>query len=177
MRTFFYVLLLTGISFLFHSCSTVSTKDCTKNMHEFGINQGRMGSPKKLTDQIRYKCSSKVPNIDIEAYDTGFMQGWREFCLPNNAFDMGKKSDSYISFCPTESEQYFRNSYLLGKKHFELKDVENDLEDQMSELKSTINTDSEDFSEYNRLQLELDRVKKDIQAVEVEGKKNIFNFH
>ncbi len=146
-------------------------------MSEFGLSQGRAGSPKKLTDQIRSKCSSKTPKLDLEAYELGFMQGWREYCLPNNAFDLGKKSDPYVSFCPSESENYFRNSYLLGKKHFELKDMEAELEDQISGLKENVNTSSEDFTEYTRLKNELERLKKEIQAVEVEGRKNIFNFH
>lgn len=145
-------------------------------MREFGLSLGRAGSPKKLTDQIRNKCTSKIPNLDLEGFESGFLQGWREFCLPNNAFDMGKKGDTYISFCPTESESYFRNSFLLGKKHNELKDVEYEIEDQMSDLKQTMNTGSDDQDEFKKLQTELSNLKKEIQTIEIEGKKNIFNF-
>lgn len=162
--------------FIFTSCSSVTSKDCQKNMHEYGLSLGRVGSPKKLTDQIRNKCTSEVSNLDLEGFEMGFMQGWREYCLPNNAFDMGKKGDTYISFCPVESESYFRNSFLLGKKHNELKDVEYEIEDQLSELKQTMSTDSDDLDEFKKLQTELANLKKEIQKIEIEGKKNIFNF-
>jgi len=177
MRFCLYCLALVALSFLLNSCSSINSRDCSKNMYDFGHSQGMIGSPKKLTNQIRSKCSSLVPNIDIESYEKGFMQGWREYCLPNHAFDLGKKSDVYVSFCPNESEQYFRNSYLLGKKHYELKDLEGDLEERLSELKESAKDNSESYSELNRIQNELEHIKKEIQAVEVEGRKNIFNFH
>jgi peptidoglycan hydrolase CwlO-like protein len=162
---------------LFSSCSTIHKKDCAKDMNAFGLSQGRLGSPKKYTDELRDKCLGSYPNIDLEAYEKGFYQGWTEYCLPNRAFEMGKKSDIYVSFCPIERESMFRQKYLIGKHHAELKDVEQEIMDKLEEIKPTIKESATNFDDFTKLQKELEKVKRDIQALEVEGLQNSFKFH
>lgn len=167
---------LFALPFLFLSCSTISKKDCNKNMHDLGLSQGRAGSPKKYTDDLRNTCMSSKPDIDLEGYEKGFYQGWMEYCLPNKAFEMGKRSDRYFSFCPAEREASFREKYLVGKQHAELKDVERDIMDKMEEMKPHINESATNLDDYTKIQKELDRIRREIQALEVEGAKNNFKF-
>lgn len=170
------VLLISLVSLTLISCSTISKKDCDKNMRELGLAQGRAGSPKKYTDDLRNVCMGRNPNIDLEAYEKGFYQGWMEYCLPNRAFEMGKRSDRYFSFCPAERESMFREKYLIGKHVFELKDEEEELKERLEELKPTITTNSADSDEYHKIQKGLDKLRSEIQALEVEGAKNTFMF-
>lgn len=172
----FYFLCLLSVLSLTTSCSTISNKDCSKDMTTLGLSQGRMGSPKKYTDDLRNKCSDNEPPIDLEAYEKGFYQGWMEYCLPNKAFELGKKSDRYFSFCPPERETYFRQSYLTGKHHAELKDVEADIVEKMNSIKTRINDSSSSLNDFNKLKAELEKVKREIQSLEVEGSKNTFKF-
>ncbi len=172
----FNLFTLMTILILTISCSTISKKDCSKDMNALGLLQGRAGSPKKYTDDLRYKCASYEPAIDLEAYEKGFYQGWMEYCLPNKAFELGKKSDRYFSFCPPERESYFRQSYLTGKHHAELKDVESDIIDKMNDIRPTINDSSTGLNDFNKLKLELEKIKREIQSLEVEGAKNTFKF-
>ncbi|MBC7714773.1 MAG: DUF2799 domain-containing protein [Rhizobacter sp.] len=159
------------------SCSTISKKDCDKDMKNFGIQQGRAGSPKKYTDELRNTCLSRNPNLDLEAYEKGFMQGWNEYCTPTKAFEMGKRSDNYISFCPADRESQFREKYLIGKHYFELKDVEADIVSKMNDIRPNINKSTTDYDDYTKLQQELDRVKREYQALEVEGTRQSFKFN
>lgn len=145
-------------------------------MKALGLSQGRQGSPKKYTDDLRNVCMGSHPNIDLEAYEQGFYQGWMEYCLPNRAFEMGKRSDRYFSFCPAERESMFREKYLLGKHHYELKDSENDILEKMEDLRPTISTSTSDHDDYSKLQKELDKIRREIQTIEVEGAKNTFKF-
>ncbi|MBC7429162.1 MAG: DUF2799 domain-containing protein [Bacteriovorax sp.] len=176
------------IRFLFHSlsiitlvalvsCSTINKKDCDKNMNIFGLRQGRVGSPKKYTDEIRNTCLSRNPNLDLEAYEKGFAKGWDEYCTPTHAFDMGKKSDRYISFCPADREAQFREKYLIGKHYFELKDVESDIVGKMNDLRPNMNKSTLDYDDYTKLQTELDKVKREYQALEVEGTRQSFKYN
>lgn len=174
MRFCFLTLLFVVI--LSISCSTISKKDCDKDMTALGLSQGRAGSPKKYTDDLRKKCTNHDPVIDLEAYEKGFYQGWMEYCLPNRAFELGKKSDRYFSFCPPEREASFREKYLVGKHHAELKDVENDILEKLNEVKPHISDSAKDLDDYSKLQKELDKVRRDIQALEVEGSKSNFKF-
>lgn len=172
----FRLLTLLSLVILASSCSTITKKDCGKDMNALGLSQGRAGSPKKYTDDLRNACSNHVPVIDLEAYEKGFYQGWMEYCLPNKAFELGKKSDRYFSFCPPEREASFREKYLIGKHHAELKDVESDIIEKMDEVKPHINESATQLDDYTKLQRELDKIRRDIQALEVEGSKNNFKF-
>lgn len=145
-------------------------------MNALGLSQGRAGSPKKYTDQLRDTCLASKPDIDLEAYEKGFYQGWMEYCLPNKAFELGKHSDRYISFCPPEREASFREKYLIGKHHAELKDVETDMLDKLEDMKPKINDSASNLDDYTKLQKELEKVRREIQALEVEGLKNNFKF-
>ena len=163
-------------TFSFVSCSTINKKDCDKDMMTLGLQQGRSGSPKKYTDDLRNTCMAKNPNINLEAYEKGFYQGWTEYCLPNRAFEMGKKADRYYSFCPAEREEQFRAKYLVGKHHIELKDTESDIVQKMNDIRPDITKSAADYDIYMKLQQELDKIKREIHALEVEGSRNTFNF-
>ena len=170
------LLALISVPFLLISCSTISKKDCGKDMHALGLSQGRAGSPKKYTDQLRDTCFTQKPDIDLLGYEKGFAQGWSEYCLPNKGFELGKRSDRYFSFCPPEREASFREKYLVGKHHAELKDVESDIVEKMEEMKPHISDSATNFDDYTKIQKELDKVRREIQALEVEGMKNNFKF-
>lgn len=169
-------LALMSLSFLVMSCSTISKKDCSKNMHELGLTQGRAGSPKKYTDKLRDTCFVQRPDIDLEGYEKGFYQGWSEYCLPNKALELGKRSDRYFSFCPPEREASFREVYLIGKNIAEQKDVETEMMEKLEEMKPHISESATNLDDYTKLQKELDKVRRDIQALEVKGMKTNFKF-
>lgn len=172
-RSLLFLMLILPLAY---SCSTITKKDCFKDMKELGLAQGREGSPKKYTDDLRDTCMGKNPSIDLESYEKGFYQGWMEYCLPNKAYEMGKRSDRYFSFCPPERESMFREKYLLGKHVFELKDEEEELKDRLEVLKPTISTNSADSDEYHKIQKGLEKLRSEIQALEIEGAKNTFKF-
>lgn len=156
-------------------CSTITKKDCSADMMQFGLAQGKAGSPKKYTDDIRSTCMGSHPNINLEAYEKGFYQGWAEYCTPNKAFEMGKKSDRYFSFCPPEREKQFRAKYLIGKHHAELKDIEEEFLEDMEKNKPGPNASSETLELQNKLKLGLEQVRREIQALEVEGLSSKFS--
>lgn len=145
-------------------------------MYNFGLDQGKIGSQKKYTDDLRNKCSGINPNIDLEGYEKGFMQGWMQFCVPTKAFDMGRSGDRYFSFCPSEREDLFREKYLAGKHYNELKDVEDDILVKLEEARSTVNESPTNLDNYNQLQKELEKVRRDMRALEVEGIKSNTKF-
>jgi hypothetical protein len=168
--------LLIVLSLFLVSCSTITSKDCEKDMKAFGLSQGRAGSPKKYTDELRDKCLSKNPTIDLEGYEKSFYAGWMEYCVPTNAFDLGRRTERYVSFCPEDKESLFREKYLVGKHYAELKDVENSISEKMDDIRPKINDSALEFDNYNKLKIELEKVRRDMQALEVEGIKGTFGF-
>ena len=170
------LLLLMLLIVLLPSCSTITKKNCTADMMQLGLSHGKSGSATKYTDELRSTCRRSHPSINLEDYEIGFYQGWREYCLPNKAFEMGKKSDRYFSFCPPEREKQFREKYLIGKHHAELKDIEEELVGELEKNKPGTGTTSATIDIYNKLKLELEKVRREIQVLEVVGLSNKFNF-
>ena len=145
-------------------------------MMSLGLSQGRAGSSKKYTDELRKVCSGKNPNIDLESYEKGFYTGWMQYCLPNKAFEMGKRDDRYASFCPPEREEQFRERYLVGKRYYELKDSESSIISKIEDLRPNISKSASALEDYNQLSKELESVRRDLIQTEIEGRKDNFKF-
>lgn len=154
---------------LFASCSTIDKKDCNTDMHELGLRQGRMGSPKKYTDEIRNVCRNRQPFVDLQQYELGFKKGWIEFCRPANALAMGKADDPYASFCPENRENLFREKYLIGKQIHELKDQEEELAEEIESLRTDHEKDDDSLAELKRLEKDLVDLRRNIQQLEIKG--------
>ena len=143
---FFFIL---GALTLLSSCSSINKKDCDKDMMSLGLSQGRAGSSKKYTDELRKVCSGKNPNIDLESYEKGFYTGWMQYCLPNKAFE---------------------------KRYYELKDSESSIISKIEDLRPNISKSASALEDYNQLSKELESVRRDLIQTEIEGRKDNFKF-
>jgi len=140
-------------------------------MKTLGLEHGKKGL-NRLTDEVRSVCVSGNGAVDLELYEAGFNMGWSTYCTPFNGFEMGRKGDSYKSFCPPEKEELFHEKFLIGKKVYEKKDQVIDLEEKIKELSKN---DEKDQSpkvlndELKKRQEHLLLLKREIQALEQQG--------
>jgi hypothetical protein len=150
----------------------ISKDDCKKDMLELGLLHGTKGH-NKLTDELRSICVTSTETINLELYETGFNKGWRLYCSSYNGFEMGRKADTYRSFCPLEKEDLFHEKFLIGKMVYEKNDQVMDIEDKINKI--TFNPEKEASSlnlqkdELKRLQDYLRSLKNEIQALEQKG--------
>lgn len=152
-----------------NSCSSVITKeDCKKDMKNFGIEHGKKGLS-KLTDEISSTCIRGEESVNLENYEMGFKIGWSSFCTSFNGFDMGRKGDTYKSFCPPDKEDLFHEKFLIGKKVYEKKDQVIELEEKIQELTSNVEADPASREELKKYQDYLRTLKREIQALEQQG--------
>jgi len=154
------------------ACSSIDKRDCDKDMHELGLRHGRMGSPKKFTDEIRRVCGNRQQPVDLQRYENGFALGWVEYCRPMNAFVLGKADEDYISYCPENRETIFREKFLIGKRISELKTQEEILNDELMDLRIDAVTNERAASELSKTEKTLFELRKDIQQLEIEGLKD-----
>jgi len=170
---FFPSVLASFLIFTLTSCSSVSKKDCAKDMREFGYEHGRKGMS-SLIDEVRSTCGRDNPAIDFSAYESGLEAGWSEFCTPFNGYRMGAKGDLYKSFCPPERENLFHERFLIGKKVYEKKDQARELQEKIMDLSEdgkelTSPASREELSSYKN---ELHELNKEIQRLEQSGMSN-----
>lgn len=168
-------LLKLFVLFAISSCSTITKEDCHKDMYQLGLSQGKTGSQKKFTDDIVDKCMSINPQVKPEQYEKGFQTGWSDFCTLRNAFELGKKDDKYVSFCPSDKEDQFRERFHLGKTYHELKSTEEELLDELSDYATPVPL--EDVEEYRNTKNQLDKIKKKMLEIEVESSNNNYNVY
>lgn len=170
-----FLLLIPSLLFL-NACSTISKSDCSKDMYRLGFEHGKSGNHTKRTAEIQKKCTTpdKIPNL--LQYEKGFEKGWEDFCLPSRAYRMGQLDDKYVSYCPVEREHMFREKYLLGKRYNDLRELEEDINDKIQELRKATESSSSRLNEIQKLQKHLAKVKHDIQLIEIDAKKDNFYF-
>jgi hypothetical protein len=164
------LILTFSFPLLFNSCSSLVTKeDCKKDIKGLGIEHGKKGLS-KLTDEVRSTCGDR---IDTELYERGFAMGWSSHCTPFNGFEMGRKGDTYKSFCPPEKEKLFREKFLIGKTVYEKKDQLSEIEDKIKDLKPSAEKDLASKDELNKLQDRFNLMEHEIQTLEQQGKSLI----
>jgi len=154
------------------SCSTIDKKDCSKDMFELGLKQGQMGSPQKYTDQIRNVCTHHQPPVELDKYEAGFKHGWSDYCRPANALTLGKSAEPYVSYCPENKEVMFREKYLIGKRINELKDIQEEMADELQELRLEASGDNDKLDEIKKKEKDLFELNRTIQNLEIDGLKD-----
>lgn len=157
-------------SLLFFGCSTITSKDCQKDMYQFGHKHGSLGLTKNYLEDIRDTCLKRNPTLDLSQYQKGFEIGWKEFCTPMRGFEMGRRSDPYIQFCPADKEEIFHQRYLMGTRYYELKDLENELSHKIEELKDDIDSDASTYGQYIDTRNELEKIQQEMQALLTQGR-------
>ena len=97
-------------------CATLSEGDCARSdWFAIGAQDGRAGySPDRL-DQHAKACAKHGYGVDTRAYDAGYLDGLKSFCMPARGFALGRDGTSYQNQCPREAERDFLPAYYLGK--------------------------------------------------------------
>jgi hypothetical protein len=143
-------LLLLGASLLILSgCSgrgTVSENQCTAgDWQTLGYRDGVNGhrSSRLLEHQDACVRHGIVP--DRDDYMAGWEQGVREYCTPNNAFDVGERGWGHDNVCPADQRTDFLAAYREGRSLYlarvEVANLERELDyktARLGELKSAV---------------------------------------
>ena len=97
-------------------CATLSESECAhSNWFAIGAQDGRAGySPDRL-DQHAKACAKHGYGVDTRAYDAGYLDGLKSFCMPARGFALGRDGTTYQNQCPREAERDFLPAYYLGK--------------------------------------------------------------
>ena len=141
-------------------------------MFNFGKDHGLKGL-NKLTDDLRRVCVRSDATVDLKAYEDGFLLGWSSYCTSFHAYESGRKAENYMSYCPAAKEQLYREKYLIGKKVFDKTEQVIELEDRIESFKNKSQLSTNEQIELSRLKDDLQKIKSEIQLLEVQGKSLI----
>lgn len=125
--------IFAGAGLLVQGCATMSEQEClVSDWQSVGYEDGVSGQAGDTIGRYRKACAKHGVAPDLAAYQAGREAGLREFCQPENGFDLGSRGGTYRGVCPEDLADDFVVAYRSGK-HL------HDLEANVRSLNSRIN--------------------------------------
>lgn len=171
-------------------CASMSGQECAvADWEAVGYEDGVRGASGDRIGNYRKACAKHGVAPDLKAYQTGREAGLREYCRPENGYNLGVRGGTYSGVCPADLDVDFFAAYTDGKRLYELRasvrridtqiraneqrldDIEDELTQAGVRLISTESTSEERAQlltrtknlaeEYGRIESELETLRED----------------
>lgn len=135
-----HVMAALVLGFALTGCATLSQSDCaTGDWFHIGRQDALWGYAPDRLAQHEKACVKHGFGSDQQGYEAGFAEGLIAFCVPEKAFDLGRRGSSYYRQCPPEADAWFMPAFDLGRQVYdldqELTRIESEIEDLRKEMK------------------------------------------
>ncbi len=164
MKHFELSLMAIGLGFsllLAAGCAlTTDTVQCSKrDWYELGRRDGAQGQALDKIDQYAGECGRSSMSEWQTIYVNGRNAGLVEYCLPENAFELGRTAIPYWNVCPSTSEPSFLAAYRKGQNSLALESENRKLDQQIAILADQKNHAGSGFDK-RRIEKEMMQLKK-----------------
>ncbi len=135
MKQFLFVSVI-----FFVGCATVSKDECVKfNWKQQGFKGAMRGEILSDTNEYYHnKCTIQHGVvINGEQLKSGYEQGLKRYCTPQNALELGLSGREYEGICPIKMEKKFLSQFKDGSNSFlksRVKSLESDIDDKDDEI-------------------------------------------
>jgi hypothetical protein len=103
-------------------CASMSGQEClVADWEAIGYEDGARGAGGDRIGQHRKACAKHGVAPELQAYQAGREAGLREFCQPENGYNLGLRGASYAGVCPAELDIAFFAAYSDGKRLHDLR--------------------------------------------------------
>lgn len=103
-------------------CATMNKSECLNvDWRTIGYEDGVVGRSGDRIAQHRKACAKHGVVPDLDAYQSGREQGLREYCTPDNGYQLGVRGGSYSASCPVDLKQGFESAYHSGFELYTLR--------------------------------------------------------
>ncbi|MCA8870015.1 MAG: DUF2799 domain-containing protein [Rhodobacteraceae bacterium] len=115
------LLRLLAVLFLLVSCSGISREDCISgDWRAIGQRDGQAGyGPERLSEQARI-CKAFGVSPDAAAWEKGRREGVRQYCTPQNAYQLGRKGRPISDLCTASDKARMASAHAQGLKYHEI---------------------------------------------------------
>jgi hypothetical protein len=108
--------MLAGLGLALASCQTLNEAECqTVSWQTLGQQDGAQGRATTYIGRHQEACSKHGLPIDTVAWQSGWEQGIRQYCTPDNALNRGRNGQSGENNCPADLSAGFSNAYQVGR--------------------------------------------------------------
>lgn len=160
-------LVAVGLAFgAMSSCATLTEDECASvNWQELGRSDGAAGHPQNYVDNHRKACSDHNLPIDEPQWSTGWQEGIRVFCTPQNGLLHGREGRSYANSCPPELKTGFEAAYHVAKRLYDARQSRDALQRELDSLRGSLR-DAEKREDKQRLRREIDDKRSSLRIAE-----------
>ncbi len=151
------------------SCATLSKKDCESgNWRQIGFRDGANGHFSNRFEEHQKACQSYNVQPNFEVYKSGYREGVRQHCRPENGYKLGYQEKSYNGVCPDNLRDAFLRKYVEGlyeaqrEIQYKIDRKNNDFRELTNRLRKTKNTSDE----IHKIQQNLDQLENEIRSLE-----------
>jgi vacuolar-type H+-ATPase subunit I/STV1 len=111
------IISLVVITLLMQACATMNESEClVSDWRTIGYEDGAAGYPASRIGEHRQACAKHGIAPDLAAYQQGRDEGLRQFCQPNNGFNLGARGGTFNGACPADLATDFSDAYQAGRQ-------------------------------------------------------------
>lgn len=113
------VLVFTFALVYLSACATLNKDECKfADWRVIGYEDGSRGYQAARIGKHRSACAEYGIQPDLSAYNSGRIEGLRQYCVPANGYSRGTSGQSYNGVCSGYNEKLFLSAYNHGKEIF-----------------------------------------------------------
>ena len=102
---------------LLQGCATLNREECVvADWRLIGYQDGVAGKSASTVGTYRKDCAEHAVVPDLDAYQTGRIEGLQEYCKVDNGYQLGRAGKGYATVCPSNLEPGFRLAYNEGRE-------------------------------------------------------------
>ena len=125
-------LAATAAAILVQGCASMSGQECmVADWQAVGYEDGVRGFTGDRIGNHRKACAKHGVAPDLAAYRAGREAGLREFCEPENGYNLGVRGGTYTGVCPADLDVDFFAAYTDGKRLHDLRSSVSQVENQI----------------------------------------------
>ena len=113
---------------LLSNCAVMNESECVAaDWRTVGMEEGLKGKSALTIGGYRKACAEYGITPDLHAYQTGHLQGLKQYCSPQKAYQMGTHGQTLPNICPSNIHPNFLSQHHQGLKIYCTADTAYDL--------------------------------------------------
>lgn len=126
------IMAIAATAIFVQGCASMSGQECmVADWQAVGYEDGVRGSAGDRIGNHRKACAKHGIAPDLAAYQAGREAGLREFCQPENGYNLGVRGANYGGVCPADLDVDFFAAYTDGKRLYNLRSSVSQVENQI----------------------------------------------
>jgi hypothetical protein len=110
------------VALALQGCASMNKGECLAvDWRTVGYEDGVAGRPGERIAEHRKACAKYGVTPDLVAYQAGRSQGLREYCRPQQGYQLGEHGGSYGGVCPADLDHEFTAAYESGRELYNLR--------------------------------------------------------